>query len=443
MLAVVGQQLANIFAGGKRKRNERAPAPAVGVAPAVGAASAGRTTTLPALAAGGPPPAKRRGALDDHAARQWQAGTTYQPIGTGRCSLEAPVARRTPKNNFRRVAAVRPTGAPVFGYMPSPFANASAARTPAAVPPVAVLPPLDLRSPSPLRTPPGGGGGSPGFQPSRAFFGAPPAARPRRRRGRRHHRRRGRRRRHRSFAEGVEEKLLELRIASKGAHGSTGRRRGGRRDAPDQGADARDDRARAAAEGALESRQVGAPRAAARGGVRRPRGGGRRARPRSPRWRRRSRRPPPRCRRSRRRRRRAALAAVLALKTQLNRAADSLKGAAAAPASCPSASAARRRRRRRGRPRWRRAWAAGDAAAARAARAQPTLHAALRADRGAPARCAPRSTARPKEEEWAARVRRERAADARARVGRAEEAAPRGGGRRRRGRAAASCRSGR
>ena len=214
MLAVVGQQLANIFAGGKRKRNERAPAPAVGVAPAVGAASAGRTTTLPALAAGGPPPAKRRGALDDHAARQWQAGTTYQPIGTGRCSLEAPVARRTPKNNFRRVAAVRPTGAPVFGYMPSPFANASAARTPAAVPPVAVLPPLDLRSPSPLWSPPGGGGGSPGFQPSRAFFGAPPtrppaaaprpaapppprpapAARP-------------------SFAEGMEEKFLELKIA--------------------------------------------------------------------------------------------------------------------------------------------------------------------------------------------------------------------------------------
>ena len=146
MLAVVGQQLANIFAGGKRKRNERAPAPAVGVAPAVGASSAGRTTTLPALAAGGPPPAKRRGALDDHAARQWQAGTTYQPIGTGRCSLEAPVARRTPKNNFRRVAAVRPTGAPVFGYMPSPFARASAARTPPAFATVAVLPPLDLRA---------------------------------------------------------------------------------------------------------------------------------------------------------------------------------------------------------------------------------------------------------------------------------------------------------
>ena len=51
MLAVLAIPIALAVwdAGRDPKRNERPPAPAVGVAPAVGASRAGRTTTLPAL----------------------------------------------------------------------------------------------------------------------------------------------------------------------------------------------------------------------------------------------------------------------------------------------------------------------------------------------------------------------------------------------------------
>ena len=124
-----------------------------------------------------------------------------------------------------------------------------------------------------------------------------------------------------------------------------------------------------------------------------------------------------------------ALAAVLALKTQLNRAADSLKAAAAAPAELSerfgdeaAAAAAWAAEVAAG------TWAAGDAAAARAAHElQPTLHAALApiASRAGALRAALDDAPLPKEEEWAARVAPLKAAlaDARARVGRAEEAA--------------------